>query len=70
MSKRVVMGEIGGGYYGLRISTPGNDAINGTALQTSDKLSFDTLYPESGVFIDRIYDVTVCLLYTSDAADE
>lgn len=59
MSKRVVIGEIGSGNYGLRISTPGNDAINGNSLQTSDKLSFDTLYPESGVFIDRIYDVTV-----------
>lgn len=59
MAKRVVIGEIGGGNYGLRISNPGQDAINGTALQTSDKLSFDTLYPSDGVFIDRIYDVTV-----------
>ena len=59
MSKRVVIGEIGGGNYGMRVATAGNDAINGTALQTSDKLSFDTLYPENGVNIDRIYDVTV-----------
>ena len=59
MAKRIVVGEIGGGNYGLRVSLPGQDAINGTALQTSDKLSFDTLYPADGVFIDRIYDVTV-----------
>lgn len=59
MAKRIVAGEIGGGNYGLRVSLPGQDAINGNALQTSDKLSFDTLYPAEGVFIDRIYDVTV-----------
>ena len=59
MAKRIVAGEIGGGNYGLRVSLPGQDAINGNSLQTSDKLSFDTLYPADGVFIDRIYDVTV-----------
>lgn len=59
MSKRVVIGEIGSGNYGMRVATAGNDAINGTALQTSDKLSFDTLYPSAGMFIDRIYDITV-----------
>ena len=59
MSKRVVIGEIGSGNYGMRVATAGNDAINGSSLQTSDKLSFDTLYPQAGVFIDRIYDVTV-----------
>lgn len=59
MSKRVVIGEIGGGNYGMRVAEAGQDAINGSALQTSDKLSFDTLYPSAGVFIDRIYDITV-----------
>ena len=59
MAKRVVIVEIGGGNYGLRVSNPGQDAINGSSLQTSDKLAFDTLYPADGVFIDRIYDITV-----------
>lgn len=46
MSKRVVLGNIGGTNYGLRVSKPGTDAINtdGSAVGV-DNLLFDSLNP-------------------------
>jgi len=60
MNDRVIIGNLDNGTnYGLRISKAGQDAINGTALQTTDKLLFDTLYPTDGFFVKNIYDITV-----------
>ena len=60
MSKRVVLGEIGSGQYGLRVSKPGTSVINadGTAVSV-DNLSFDSLNPVSHLPLWRIYDLTV-----------
>ena len=40
MTNRVALGAIGGGNFGLKVSTPGNDVLTGT--MEDDKLSFDS----------------------------
>jgi hypothetical protein len=56
MSKRIVLGNIGSGNYGLRVSKPSTDAINadGTAA-TVDNLLFDSLNPIGHLPLWRYY---------------
>lgn len=56
MSNRVVLGNIGNGDYGLRVSKPGLDAINtnGTAVSV-DNLSFDSVNPIGHLPLWRYY---------------
>ena len=56
MSKRVILGNLGSGNYGLRVSEPGTDAINtdGTAVSV-DNLLFDSINPVSHLPLWRYY---------------
>jgi hypothetical protein len=56
MSKRVVLGNIGGTSYGLRVSKPNTDAIyaNGTQVPV-DNLLFDSLNPIGHMPLWRYY---------------
>lgn len=56
MANRVVLGNIGGTDYGLRVSKPNNDAIyaNGTQVPV-DNLLFDSLNPIGHLPLWRYY---------------
>lgn len=56
MSKRVILGNLGSGNYGLRVSKPNTDAINndGTAVSV-DNLLFDSLNPIGHMPLWRYY---------------
>lgn len=56
MSKRVIIGNLGSGNYGLRVSKPNTDAINtdGTAAAV-DNLLFDSLNPIGHMPLWRYY---------------
>jgi hypothetical protein len=56
MSNRVVLGNLGGGDYGLRVSKPGSDAINNNGSQVSvDNLIFDSTEPIGHLPLWRYY---------------